>query len=196
MLGLLLSTSLAAPAPQTLQTKKNLPSQVPIAVKPECAQGAICFDGEVREGEEFRRALNDDLEFVLRLPGGIDFISRHSEGSCSLSSWIANPPFMAHHPTEIDAAYDWMAEDEVQDSMREFKIVENCGRFQSLYDLVYFPTKSDPQKYFELLRGTPGSGRLWITGSRVSHHHDGGSDGHGAIEWLKFVVEIRLPDAN
>jgi hypothetical protein len=38
--------------------------------------------------------------------------------------------------------------------------------------------------------------RLWITDSKVTHFHDSVVDGNGAIEWMKFSVEITLPDAN
>jgi hypothetical protein len=42
--------------------------KAPGASKPECAQGAICFSGEVREGEAYQKDLNPDLKFVFTLP--------------------------------------------------------------------------------------------------------------------------------
>ena len=40
-----------------------------------------------------------------------------------------------------------------------------------------------------------GRGRLWITDSKVTHDHDSVAPGNGAIEWMKFTVEIKLPAA-
>jgi len=177
------------------QTQK-MPRKVPGMAKPECASGAICFSGQVREGEEFRKALNADLEFVLRLPGGFDVISRRTESSCNLSLWAANPPLMAHHDTEIDAGYDWTAEQEVETSPREFRFVENCREYQNLYDLLYDPSKADARKYLNELKALKGRGRLWITDSKVSHSHGSVSVGNGAIEWVRFSAEITLPNAN
>jgi len=185
--GLLLLAELVASG----QGQKRLPRKVPAIAKPECAKGAICFSGEVRVGEEYWKTLNANLDFVLRVPGGIDVVSRRPEKSCELSLWIANPPLMAHHDTEIDAGYEWTAEDEVAASLREFNIVEDCQQFQTLYDLVYDSAKSDPTKYLQSLKDLKGYGRLWITGSRVTHSNDG-DKGKGAIEWLKFSVEIKL----
>jgi len=54
----------------TAQSEKKMPRKVPGARKPECAQGSICFSGEIGEGQRFRKDLNADLEFVLGLPGG------------------------------------------------------------------------------------------------------------------------------
>jgi hypothetical protein len=39
-----------------------------------------------------------------------------------------------------------------------------------------------------------GHARLWITDSKVTHSHDSVVAGNGAIEWIKFAVEITLPD--
>jgi hypothetical protein len=148
-----------------------------------------CFSGEVREGQTFRKDLNADLEFVLRLPGGFDVVSKHREDSCKLSSWVANPPLRAHHATEIDAAFDWSAEQEVQMSPREFHFVTNCADYQALYDL----SETDAEKYFAHFDSlAKGQGRLWITDSRVTHAHDSSVKGNGAIEWMKFSVEIKL----
>src|SRR5437016_4556611 len=42
----------------TAQSEKKMPRKVPGASKPECAQGSICFSGEIREGQAFRKDLN------------------------------------------------------------------------------------------------------------------------------------------
>jgi hypothetical protein len=138
--------------------------------KPECAKGAICFFGEVAGGREFRKAVNADLNFVLALPGSIDVVPRQPDPACHLEQWIANPPLTAHHPTEIDAAYDWTAAQEVSDSPREFQIVQNCREFQSLY-------------------GPCTGNRRTRTQINIFDTPD---DDYGAIEWLKFSVKIIL----
>jgi hypothetical protein len=172
------------------QSEKKTPRKVPGAAKPECAQGSICFSGEVREGQEFRKILNDNLDFVLRLPGGFDVVPRKPETTCRLSSWVANPPLRAHHETEIDAAYDWTAEQEVQTSPREFRFPTNCADYDRLYDL----SETGAEKYFaELTSLAKGQGRLWITDSKVTHSHGAVGPENGAIQWLKFTVEVKLP---
>jgi hypothetical protein len=163
---------------------------VPVT-KPECVQGSICFSGEVREGQEFRKSLSPDLDFVLRLPGGIDIVPKPRELTCDLSAWVANPPLMAHHDTEIDAAYDWTAEQEVQTSPREFRFPTNCADYERLRDL----SQTDPKKYFANLTSlAKGQGRLWITDSRVTHSHSAVGPENGSVEWMKFSVEIKLPN--
>ena len=175
------------------QSKATTMPRKPRAIaQPECAKGAICFSGEVTEGKEFRKALNSEFDFVLQIPGGFDIVSTHPDPACNLSQWIANPPLMAHNDTEIDAGYDWTAEQEVETSPREFQIPQNCSEYQALYDLLYDPAKTDADKYIALLKTLKGKGRLWINASRITHSHDTVDDDHGAIEYLKFTVEITL----
>jgi hypothetical protein len=173
--------------------KKTAPRKVPVTAKPECVQGSICFSGEVREGQEFRKNLSPDLDFVLRLPGGLDVVPTQREGTCDFSAWVANPPLMAHHDTEIDAAYDWTAEQEVQRSPREFRFPTNCADYERLFGL----SQTDAEKYFAKLNSlAKGLGRLWITDSRVTHIHGTVSTENGAVEWMKFSVEVKLPNTN
>ena len=61
------------------QSGGRVPRKAPGAAKPECAQGAICFFGEVQEGKEFRRKINDDLDFVLTGGSGIAIVPRHPD---------------------------------------------------------------------------------------------------------------------
>jgi hypothetical protein len=113
----------------------TMPRKQPGKAKPECAKGAICFSGEVREGGEFRRHLTSTLDFIVDLPGGIDVVWRDPKDRCKLAAWVANPPLRAHHDTEIDAAYDWTAEQEVQTSPRGFRFPTDCSDFERLLDL-------------------------------------------------------------
>ena len=174
------------------QTSKKMPRVRPGRAKPpQCAQGSICFSGEVREGQEYRRSVSDNLDFVLNLPGGFDVVpTQPGAAACKLSAWVANPPLMAHHDTEIDAAYDWTAEQEVQTSPREFRFPTNCADYERLYQL----SQTDAEKYLDNLRSlAKGEGRLWITDSRVTHSHGVVGRENGAVEWMKFTVELKLP---
>jgi hypothetical protein len=176
----------------TAQNEKTMPRKVPGASKPECARGSICFSGEIREGQRFRKDLNADLEFVLDLPGGFRVEIKRAEASCKNLFWVANPPFRAHHDTEIDAEYDWTAEQEVETSPREFRFATSCAAYRTLFDL----SETDAEKYLANLKSLAnGEGRLWITDSRVTHSH-GLVGGNGAVEWMKFSVEIKLPKLN
>jgi hypothetical protein len=45
----------------------------------------------------------------------------------------------------------------------------------------------------KLGRSPQGKGRLWITGSKISHEDDTDENKLGRIEWMTFSVEIVLP---
>ncbi|PYS05398.1 MAG: hypothetical protein DMG12_07975 [Acidobacteria bacterium] len=177
----------------TAQSEKKMPRKVPGASKPECAQGSICFSGEIREGQTFRKDLTAGLEFVLGLPGSFQVEIKHAEASCKQLFWVADPPFHAHRPTEIDATYDWTAEQEVETSPREFRFATSCEAYRTLFDL----SQTDAEKYIADFKSLAnGEGRLWITDSRVTHSHGINSKEQGAVEWMKFSVEIKLSKPN
>jgi len=177
----------------TAQSEKKMPRKVPGASKPECAQGSICFSGEIREGQTFRKDITAGLEFVLGLPGSFQVEIKHAEASCKQLFWVADPPFHAHRPTEIDAQYDWTAEQEVETSPREFRFATSCEAYRTLFDL----SQTDAEKYIADFKSLAnGEGRLWITDSRVTHSHGINSKEQGAVEWMKFSVEIKLSKPN
>jgi hypothetical protein len=60
----------------------------------------------------------------------------------------ANPPFRAHHDTEIDAEYDWTAEQEVQTSPRVFRLAKSCKDYQRLLNLL----ETDAEKHLARLQ--------------------------------------------
>jgi hypothetical protein len=175
---------------QTQITTSPRKTRVPPNSKPECAQGSICFSGEVEDGHEFRKHLSPTLDFVVRLPGGIDIVPAQGKRPCELSAWVANPPLMAHHDTEIDAGYEWTAEMEVHTSPRKFRFPTNCADYKRLYDL----SQNDAENYFAKLNAlAKGEGRLWITESRITPSQTTPIPDNGSVEWIKFSVEIRLP---
>lgn len=177
--------------------------KVPGAAKPECARSAICFSGEVQEGKEFRRTINDDLDFVLTGGGGIAIVPRHPDDkNCSEFARVVTGPQRAHNDLEFDAAYDWTAEQEVETSPREFNFVTSCAEYRTAWALLQnllWP-EGDTTKLKEASARfgvlPTGKGRVWITDSKVTHSHDGIVPGHGVIEWMKFSVEINLPRLN
>ncbi len=182
------------------QSVKTAPRKVPGADKPECRPGAICFSGEVSEGQEFRKTLNAELEFVLAGGFGIAIVPTRPEGDCREFASVVNAPYRAHTALDIDMSYGWTAEDEVSWSPREFRFVTNCGDFRTesgRLNIVLWPYTATPQEADEALAklGTSplGTGRLWITDSRISHSGDTAEEKLGKIEWMKFSVEIVLP---
>jgi hypothetical protein len=182
------------------QSVKRMPRKVPGTDRPACSQGAICFSGNVSEGEEFRWPLNQELEFVLEPGWSITVVPKRPAGDCREFASVVNPPYRAHRELYIDMSYGLTAEDEVRASPREFRFVTNCTDYRTESDrlsIVLWPYTATPQKYEETLAklGTSpvGKGRLWITDSRTSHVDDTPDAKLGKIEWMKFSVEIRLP---
>jgi hypothetical protein len=182
------------------QSVKTAPRKVPGADKPECRPGAICFAGEVSEGQEFRKTLNPELEFVLAGGFGIAIVPTRPEGECQEFASVVNAPYRAHIDIYIDTSYGWTAEDEVSKSPREFRFVTNCADYRTesaRFRIVLGFADATPRKYEAALAtlGTSplGTGRLWITDSRISHAGDTAEVKLGRIEWMKFSVEIILP---
>jgi hypothetical protein len=107
------------------QSVKKMPRKVPGTDKPECRPGAICFSGEVSEGQEFRQTLNTELEFLLEGGWSIAVVPKRPEGECQEFASVVNAPYRAHRDLYIDTSYGWTAEDEVSASPREFRFVTN-----------------------------------------------------------------------
>jgi hypothetical protein len=179
------------------------PRKLPPTNKPACSQGAICFSGAVSTGQEFRKQLNSQLDFVLKPAWRIAIEPKHSEHDCGDGDFanVENPPYRAHREIYINASYGWTAEQEVSVSPREFDFVTNCVDYRAesgRLNIVLWPyTAKSDKEYDEAmakLGGVPlGRGRLWITGSKISHANDTPDQNEGAIEWFHFSVEILLP---
>ena len=180
------------------QSVKKIPRKVPGTEKPTCSPGAICFSGKVSEGEEFRKTLNAELEFVLTRGWNIAVAPKVPEGDCREFASVVNPPYRAHRDLYIDMSYGWTAEQETETSPREFRFVTNCADYRAEFErlnIVLWPPT--PEKYEEAsakLGTSPlGKGRLWITDSKISHSGDTPDEKLGKIEWMTFSVEITLP---
>ena len=182
------------------QIVKTMPRKVPERAAPACSPGAICFSGRVAQGEEFRRTLNTELEFVLERGWTIAIVPKRPEGDCREFASVVNSPYRAHRELYIDTSYGWTAEDETSDSPREFRFVTNCTDYQTeseRLNIVLWPYTAAPQAYEEALAklviSLLGNGRLWIADSRISHSGDTPDEKLGKIEWMTFSVEIKLP---
>jgi hypothetical protein len=86
----------------------------------------------------------------------------------------------------------------VETSPRAFNFVTGCEEYRNasaLLQTALWPERNE-KKFDEAvarLNALPtGQGRVWITGSKVTHSHDNVVAGNGAIEWMKFSVEIRI----
>lgn len=194
------------------QRTQRMPRKVPRTDRPLCSPGAICFTGAVSEGQEFRKALTADLEFVLVRGWHIAIVPRRPEGvgppsqGCDEFAAVVNGPYRAHRDLLIDVSYGWTAEQEVEASPRVFQFVTNCSDFRIEWERLMIALGSipaTPEQYAnamaQLGSSARGKGRLWITDSKVSHVEDGPEDQTpeglklGKIKWIKFSAEIILP---
>lgn len=110
------------------------------------------------------------------------------------------PPYRYHNDLMIDTSYAMTADAEVSWSPRKFNFVTNCKDYSiesKRLEIVLWPynwTEEEANKALSDLGTSPmGTGRLWITGSRISHANDAPDNKLGNIEWMWFTVEIRLP---
>jgi hypothetical protein len=168
--------------------------------KPACAAGAICFSGEVFSGKEFRRSINASLEFVLEPGWNIAVVPKRPEGDCKEFASVVNAPYRAHRALYIDMSYGWTAENEVDTSPRTFYFVTNCGDYRTESERLnivlwgYTHTEEEYKQAVAELGSSPlGTGRFWITASKVTHALDTSDNRAGKIEWMQFAVEIKLP---
>ena len=185
------------------------------AMRPKCSPGAICFSGEIMAGKEFRKTLNEDMDFVLSpqnaefvgLPQtdsgwNIEVVPSHMENGCDENSefaYLVTPPYRYHSELNIDMSYGTSAEEEVENSPRDFAFVMNCAEYKVESErlaIILWPGRSSKREVDEAYskrRAPVGTGLLWITDSKVSHESDTADYKVGTIKWMKFTVEIKLP---
>lgn len=179
------------------------------AKKPECLAGAICFSGEISAGKEFRKAINEHMEFVL-IPQSnsgwdIEIVPGPQESGCDKSmgfgfASVVTAPYRYHSALNINMSYGISAEDEVSSSPRDFNFVMNCKDEKTEADRLSiilwpynFSDREVDRAQNELGSSPQGTALLWITDSKVSHASDTADEKSGTIEWMRFVVEIKLP---
>lgn len=116
------------------------------------------------------------------------------------------PPYHFGNIRYLDTSYGTKAEDAVKLSPRDFNFVLDQGQFDRAADLVNLAVSSHPVDDHKSdadheMEGSDavaalesisiGKGRLEIIDSRVDRA--GGDHGLGAIEWLKFKIELHVP---
>ncbi len=176
------------------------------ANKPVCAAEAICFAGEVSAGKDFRHAISDQMDFLLDPADAgwdIKIVPLYPQPNCDEFASVLTPPYRGHSGLDIDMSYGVSAEEEVAASPRQFRFVTNCSDYKTESDrlqIVLWPysyTEKQVDKATADLGSTPhGAARLWITDSKISHAADTADNKLGNIEWMRFTLEIRLPNRN
>jgi hypothetical protein len=165
--------------------------------KPACAAGAICFSGEVLSGKAYRHTINASLDFVFEPGWTLAVVPRKAEGDCKEFASVVNAPYRAHRDLYLDTSYGWTAQDEVDASPRKFYFVTNCVDYRTESERLntvlwgYSHTEQEYKEALAKLGSSPlGTGRLWITASKITH---AAGDKTGRIQWIRFAVEIKLP---
>ena len=130
----------------------------------------------------------------------ITIVPRQAEGDCKEFASVVNAPYRAHRDLYIDATYGWTAEDEVDDSPRQFYFVTNCADYRVESDRLkivlwgYRHTDKEYKAALAKLGSSPlGEGRLWITNYKIANNSDSSGDKARKINWMQFAVEIKLP---
>ena len=170
----------------------------------------ITFSGEVSGDKNFDRPFGP-LRFRLNSEqalGGwcIEVVPAEQTNSGNDEYvWVVTPPYHFGNIRYLDTSYGTPAEDAVR-GPRDFNFVLDQGQFRRSADLVNLAVSSHPlsehkseaefdqesQNALATLESlSVGKGRLQILDSRVDS--SAGQDGLGAIEWLKFRVEVHVP---
>jgi hypothetical protein len=120
--------------------------------------------------------------------------------------WPVTPPYHFGNVRYLDTSYGTPAADAVAESPRDFNFVLDQEQFHRAADFVNIAAYSHPvnlessdvefdkesQNAIATLESMSiGKGRLQILDSRVDS--SAGQDGLGAIEWLRFRVELHVP---
>ena len=170
----------------------------------------IAFSGEVSAGKNFD-LLFGPLRFRLNseqaLAGWwIEVVPAESSSEDAEYVWVVTPPYHFGNSRYLDTSYGTRAEDSVKETPRDFNFVLDQQQFHRAADLVNLGVSSraaseekseaefeqESQNALAVLESMPiGNGRLQILDSRVDR--SAGQDGLGAIEWLKFHVELHVP---
>jgi hypothetical protein len=197
--ALVILASVAVQAQDSTAPRKTSARKMPQR-SPVCAVGAICFSGEVFSGKEFRHSISRSIDFILEPEWTIAIVPNEAEGDCKEFASVVNAPYRAHRQLEIDATYGWTAQNEVDDSPREFYFVSNCLDYRvesERLNIVLWGYSHTEREYNEALAklgsSRLGTGRLWITAFKITHSGDTSEDNTGKIQWMRFAVEIKLP---
>jgi hypothetical protein len=165
------------------QIASGASSEVQSKNTPECSAKAICFSGEVSTGKEFRKAITDNLEFVLE-PEPFDasgwtiqVVPRQQTRDQEEFAGVVTEPYRGHNELDINMGWGVTAEEEVSSSPREFDFVTNIGDYRiesGRLQIVLWPytyKEREVSRASAKLGTSPlGKGRLWITDSKLVTH--------------------------
>jgi hypothetical protein len=171
----------------------------------------ISFAGEITANHNFDREIgrlrfrlnsqNASFGWNIEVNPPVEANSKDSE-----YIWPVTPPYHFGNVRYLDTSYGVRAEAAVKMSPRDFNFVLDQDQFNRAADLVNLAASSRPlnehksqadldresKDALNALESLPvGKGRLEIVDSRINK--SGGSNGLGAIEWLKFSVELHVP---
>lgn len=171
----------------------------------------ITFSGEVSADKNFDRTFGP-LRFLLNSEDAssgwcIEVVpAEGTNGGNDEYVWPVTPPYHFGNVRYLDTSYGTAAADAVKESPRDFNFVLDQKQLDRSAELVNLGVSSRPpseqKSEAELAKESQdalatlesmsiGKGRLQILDSRVGR--SAGQDGLGAIEWLKFRVELHVP---
>ncbi len=152
-------------------------------------------------GRSSGKTLNTELEFALTGGWTIAVFPKRPEGDCQEFASVVNAPYRAHRDLYIDTSYGWTAEEEASASPREFRFVTNCSDYRTEYErlsIAMWPYTATPRKVEEAMAqlATSPLGKGTAFGSPIRESATRATRPRkrlGRIEWMKFSVEIILP---
>jgi hypothetical protein len=162
------------------------------------------FGGEAKQHEKFEKPLGGGLVFGLA-PNGDGWPTgweiRVAAGATLNEKaddfvWVVTPPYHSSNTRYLDTQYGIRSNEAVAWTPRDFSFVLSAADYQAaaaaVDKVLYAKTVEDEQEGLEELgKITVGTGTLAILDSRVTEGKS--DDDFGAIEWIKFEVELRLP---
>jgi hypothetical protein len=200
---------------QSKRAQNSAPSEMVCGtINTEFSEGhciRIAFSGEVSADKNFDRpfgALRFHLNGEQALAGWwIEVVPAvETDSGNDEYVWVVTPPYHFDNVRYLDTSYGTRAEDAVKQSPRDFNFVLDQRQFNRAAGLVNLGVSSRPhdeqksdvelgqesQNALAALESMSiGKGRLQILDSRINS--SAGQDGLGAIEWLKFRVELHVP---
>ncbi len=200
---------------QSRQTQNSAPADIVCgAIDTKFTEGScihITFSGEVSADKNFDRPFGP-LRFLLNSEDAssgwwIEVMpATETKSANDEYVWPVSPPYHFGNVRYMDTSYGTPAADAVKESPRDFNFVLDQKQFDRAAELVNLGVSSRPlseqKSEAELVKESQdalaalesmsiGKGRLQILDSRVDR--SAGQDGLGAIEWLKFRVELHVP---
>lgn len=177
----------------------------------QAAPRKIKFQGVVKEGERFQKTITRKLQFTLDPERGGWTIEvepakkeKLGEEACTYFASTATPPFHFENPRYIWPGYSDV-KDVVQITRREFffvTTVDDCERVADAAEILSHPTTNTEAEFIKA--GTQftlkpfGRGVLTILDAEIETCDDCGEPENPrpeqAIKWMRFEVEITLPD--